>query len=102
MLCRGACTGTARQAHHEGYVGFAAEHEAHFAPCITNCSIEITTKSLNWISPIGRMPVMAAPITAPAMPASEMGVSMIRLGPNSSIKPAVTPKAPPYTPMSSQ
>ena len=41
------------------------------------------------------MPVMAAPTAAPAMAASEMGVSRTRSSPNSSIIPRVTPKAPP-------
>ena len=47
-----------------------------------SCSMASTTKSLNCISPIGRIPVTAAPTQAPAMPASEMGVSITRSGPN--------------------
>src|SRR5699024_7536540 len=39
----------------------------------------------------------AAPISA----VSEIGVSMIRSGPNSSSNPSVEPKIPPYAPMSS-
>ena len=35
------------------------------------------------------------------MPDSASGVSITRLGPNSSMKPSVTLKAPPKTPMSS-
>ena len=38
---------------------------------------------------------MAEPTAAPAIALSEMGVEMIRSGPNSSMSPRVTPKAPP-------
>ncbi len=58
-------------------------------------------KSMNMISITGRIPISAAPVAAPAMAASEMGVSRIRSGPNSSNMPRDTPKAPPYTPTSS-
>jgi len=50
---------------------------------------------MNWISPTGNMPVRAAPTQAPAMAASEMGVSMTRFSPNSLNSPAVTANAPP-------
>src|SRR5580692_6198409 len=40
-------------------------------------------------------------MAAPVMAASEMGVSTTRFSPKCSIKPSVTLKAPPYTPMSS-
>jgi hypothetical protein len=52
-------------------------------------------KSLNMISTIGRMPVMAAPTAQPVMAASLIGVSRTRSSPNSWIIPAETPKAPP-------
>src|SRR3990172_6622835 len=45
--------------------------------------------------------MMAAPQAAPAKPDSEIGVSMTRSSPNSSMNPLVTLKAPPKTPMSS-
>src|SRR2546428_258124 len=53
---------------------------------------------------MGRIPVIAAPIPTPAMPASEIGVSRMRSWPNSSERPSVTvnaPPKPPGTPMSS-
>ncbi len=39
------------------------------------------------ISATGRIPVMAAPIARPRMACSEIGVSQIRSGPNSSNSP---------------
>src|SRR5262249_19986178 len=47
-------------------------------------------KSPNMMSTTGRMPVIAAPTPRPAMPGSEIGESMMRLGPNSSTKPEST------------
>src|SRR5512146_84573 len=44
-------------------------------------------KSPNMMSTTGRMPVIAAPRPSPEMPASEMGESRIRSGPNSSTSP---------------
>ena len=44
-------------------------------------------KSMNCISAIGRSPMCAAPIAAPTMAASLIGVSITRSGPNSSRKP---------------
>src|SRR5436305_8193560 len=44
-------------------------------------------KSPNMISTMGRMPVIAPPTPRPAMPASEIGVSMTREVPNSSTRP---------------
>ncbi len=58
-------------------------------------------KSENCISAIGRMPSTAAPMAVPTMPDSASGVSITREGPNSSMKPSVTLKAPPKAPMSS-
>src|SRR5438876_1716419 len=61
-------------------------------------------KSPYWTSAIGRMPVIAAPMATPAMPASEIGVSRMRSCPNSSARPSVTvnaPPKPPGTPISS-
>ncbi len=58
-------------------------------------------KSENCISAIGLSPSSEAPIAVPMIPDSASGVSMTRCGPNSSMKPSVTLKAPPKTPMSS-
>ena len=53
------------------------------------------------ISATGRMPVIAAPIAAPRIACSEIGVSQTRSGPNSSNSPAVVLNTPPAAPMSS-
>src|SRR6188508_1896662 len=58
-------------------------------------------KSLNISSAMGRRPVIAAPIAAPTMACSLMGVSRIRSGPKRSINPSVSLKTPPAEPMSS-
>ena len=42
------------------------------------------------MSTTGRIPVIAAPSPIPVMPASEMGESSTRSGPNSSTSPDVT------------
>src|SRR5690242_1909749 len=47
-------------------------------------------KSPNMMSTTGRIPVMAAPTARPVKPASEMGASTIRSGPNSATSPAST------------
>src|SRR5215213_2355676 len=47
------------------------------------------------------MPINAAPHAAPTIAASEIGVSITRSLPNSSINPSVTLNAPPYVPTSS-
>src|SRR5688572_25132973 len=47
-------------------------------------------KSPNMMSAIGRMPVIAAPTHRPVNPTSEIGVSMMRFGPNSSTSPFST------------
>src|ERR671937_601693 len=47
-------------------------------------------KSPNMMSTTGRIPVIAAPSARPAIPASEIGESMIRCGPNSSSSPDST------------
>src|SRR5438309_11324921 len=47
-------------------------------------------KSPNMMSTTGRIPAMAAPTASPVMPASEMGESMTRAGPNSSTRPDST------------
>jgi hypothetical protein len=52
-------------------------------------------KSRNCISATGRMPIIAAPMAAPMMPASAMGVSITRDAPNRSTKPWVSLNAPP-------
>ena len=53
------------------------------------------------VSAIGRIPTTAAPMAVPMIPDSASGVSITRSGPNSSMKPSVTLKAPPKVPMSS-
>ena len=68
---------------------------------MTSWSKPHETKSANCISATGRMPSAAAPIAQPMIPDSASGVSITRVGPNSSMKPSVTLKAPPNTPMSS-
>ena len=50
---------------------------------------------MNCISAIGRMPMSAAPIAAPTIADSEIGVSMTRISPKRSSIPSVTLKAPP-------
>ena len=58
-------------------------------------------KSENMISATGRRPVIAAPIAAPRIACSAIGVSMTRLGPNSSRRPTVVLNTPPAPAMSS-
>ena len=58
-------------------------------------------KSANITSTIGRMPSTAAPMPRPMNAVSEIGVSMIRWGPNRSSSPVVELKMPPYAPTSS-
>ena len=58
-------------------------------------------KSWYMISTIGRMPETAAPMPAPTMAISEIGVLRTRSGPNSSSIPCVTPIEPPISAMSS-
>src|SRR5437879_904560 len=53
------------------------------------------TKSPNMMSTTGRRPVIAAPTPIPVKPASEMGVSSTRSGPNSSTSPERTLKTVP-------
>src|SRR5256885_11378208 len=52
-------------------------------------------KSPNMMSTTGRMPVIAAPSPIPEIPASEIGESMMRSGPNSSTRPDRTLRAVP-------
>ena len=72
-----------------------------FAAIVTRWSHAHETKSANCISATGRMPMIAAPVAPPTIAVSASGASMTRHGPNSSWKPSVTLKAPPYTPTSS-
>src|SRR5687768_3699902 len=58
-------------------------------------------KSPNMMSAIGRIPVIAAPTQRPVKPTSEIGVSMMRLGPNSSTSPLSTLKVVPASATSS-
>src|SRR4051794_40913081 len=53
------------------------------------------------ISTTGRMPCIAAPMPAPTIAISEIGVLRTRSGPNSSTRPCVTPIEPPISAMSS-
>ena len=53
------------------------------------------------ISTTGRIPAIAAPIPAPTIAISEIGVLRTRSGPNSSSRPCVTPIEPPISAMSS-
>ena len=64
-------------------------------------SQQTAKKSLNMISAIGRRPVMAAPIAAPRMACSLIGVSRTRCGPNSSSRPGVVLNTPPAAATSS-
>ena len=52
-------------------------------------------KSMNCISATGRMPMYAAPIAAPMIAVSAIGVSMTRSAPNRVNSPSVALKAPP-------
>jgi hypothetical protein len=67
----------------------------------TTMSQQTAKKSENMISATGRSPVMAAPIAAPRIACSEMGVSMTRRGPKRSSSPGVVLKTPPAPAMSS-
>jgi len=71
------------------------------AAWLTICSIASVVKSWYMISTIGRMPAMAAPMPAPTIAISEIGVLRTRSGPNSSSIPCVTPIEPPISAISS-
>src|SRR4051812_10908551 len=58
-------------------------------------------KSENMSSAMGRRPVIAAPIAAPTIACSLIGVSRTRSGPNLSNRPSVSLKTPPAAPTSS-
>src|SRR5919198_1168470 len=58
-------------------------------------------KSPNMMSTTGRIPVIAAPRPIPVIPASEMGESRTRSGPNSSTRPDSTLKGVPASATSS-
>ena len=58
-------------------------------------------KSLNISSATGRRPVIAAPIAAPTIACSLIGVSTTRSGPNVSNRPSVSLNTPPAAPTSS-
>ena len=58
-------------------------------------------KSLNMISATGRRPVIAAPMAAPRIACSLIGVSRTRCGPNSSSRPTVALNTPPAAATSS-
>ena len=65
------------------------------ATWFTNSSTAQSAKSEKRISTTGRVPTSAAPTAAPMIVASDMGVSAIRSGPNSSTRPRYWPKTPP-------
>src|SRR4051812_2918022 len=71
------------------------------AAWFTICSIESVRKSSYMISTTGRMPCIAAPMPAPTIAISEIGVLRTRSAPNSSSSPWVTPIEPPISAMSS-
>ncbi len=58
-------------------------------------------KSENISSAIGRRPVIAAPIAAPMIACSLIGVSRTRSAPNSANRPSVSLNTPPAAPTSS-
>ena len=64
-------------------------------------SQQTAKKSENMISAIGLRPVMAAPMAAPMIACSEIGVSRTRMGPNSSNSPTVVLNTPPASATSS-
>ena len=72
-----------------------------FAAWLTICSIASVVKSSYMISTTGRMPCMAAPMPAPTIAISEIGVFRTRSGPNSASIPWVTAIEPPISAMSS-
>ena len=58
-------------------------------------------KSANITSATARQPLAAAPAAAPVKPSSQIGVSIIRSGPNSCHSPLVCAKLPPRSPVPS-
>ena len=72
-----------------------------FAIWFATMSQHVARKSENMISTMGRSPVIAAPIAAPTMASSEIGVSRTRSGPNRSRSPTVVLKTPPAAATSS-
>ena len=61
------------------------------AAWLPSWSITMPAKSTYMISATGRRPVIAAPMAAPTMAGSEIGVSMTRVSPKASSRPLVTP-----------
>ena len=85
-----------------GTDGLAAEHEADLRRLVDDLLHRRgVTKSENWNSSTGFMPVIAAPTAAPAIPSSLIGVSITRSVPKRWNRSPDTPNAPPYTPTSS-
>src|SRR5919109_2788256 len=68
-----------------------------FAIWLATSSIAQVTKSAKCMSTTGTRPVTAAPNAEPTMAASEIGALSTRSGPNSSIRPFVTPNGRPST-----
>src|SRR3546814_9825857 len=66
-----------------------------FAAWLTIMSIATVVKFINMISATGRMPTRDAPIAAPMIACSEMGVERTRALPNFSDKPLVVSTTPP-------
>src|SRR5699024_8449342 len=101
VLGGGAGARAAGGADHQRHVRLTAHHEVQLRGWLAIWSIAWAVKSENWISTMGRMPVIAAPTPIPTIPSSEMVVSRTRSGPKRSMRSFSTPKAPPYRPTSS-
>ncbi len=69
--------------------------DRNLAAWLTISSIAPRVNSTKLIDATGRSPVRAAPTEAAMMIASEIGMSMMRSGPNSSTRPRNWPKLPP-------
>src|SRR5215204_5813398 len=69
-----------------GTVSWPPDMKRCFAAWLTICSVESVRKSSYMISTTGRMPCIAAPMPAPTIAISEIGVLRTRSGPNSSTR----------------
>jgi hypothetical protein len=68
---------------------------------LATMSQQTAKKSENIISAMGLNPVIAAPIVAPTMACSAIGVSRTRMDPNSACSPSVVLNTPPAAATSS-
>src|SRR3954452_25438104 len=84
-----------------GTVSWPPDTYRCFAAWLTICSSESVRKSSYMISTTGRIPAIAAPMPAPTIAISEIGVLRTRSAPNSSRRPCVTAIEPPISAMSS-